>query len=418
MIEFRLLGPVEALRGGSTLPLGGPRQRALLALLLREPGRPVSAEHLVEELWHGRAPAGAATTLRSYVSKLRTVLEAGAPLVATPGAYALDVARETVDAHRFERLTKEGEEALARRRAQRAGDVFREALELWRGRAFDGLADDGVLRLEAERLDQLRLLALEQRIEADLALGASGELVEEIEALVREHPYRERLWRQLMLALYRAERQADALAAYRHARTLLDGLGLEPSEELRELERSILRHDVPPALVPEQRHNLPAPLTSFVGREAELVDIERLLEDARLVTLTGVGGAGKTRLALETAARAVPHCPDGVFFVDFSGLARPRARRGGGGVGARLRRADGLERRRALGGAPARRRSSPRPRQLRAPARAVRGARPGIARSLSAAARSRHEPRAAGRAGRGRLRGAAAGPAAARRRPG
>ncbi len=322
-IEFRLLGPVEALRGGSTLPLGGPRQRALLALLLREPGRPVSAESLVEELWHGRAPAGAATTLRSYVSKLRTVLDAQAPLVATPGGYSLEVAPETIDSHRFEQLAREGEEALARRRAQRAGEVLREALQLWRGRPFDGLADDGLLRLEAERLDQLRLLALEQRIEADLALGASAEIVDELDGLVQEHPYRERLWRQLMLALYRAERQADALSAYRRARTLLDDLGLEPSEELRELELSILRHDVPQALAPEQRHNLPAPLTSFVGREAELADIERLLEQARLVTLTGVGGAGKTRLALETAARAVPHCPDGVFFVDFSGLGDP-----------------------------------------------------------------------------------------------
>jgi predicted ATPase/DNA-binding SARP family transcriptional activator len=322
-IEFRLLGPVEALRDGSPLPLGGPRQRALLALLLREPGRPVSAEHLAEELWHGRAPAGAATTLRSYVSKLRTVLDAGAPLVATPGGYAIEVALEAVDSHRFERLTKEGEEALARRRAQQAGEVFREALELWRGRAFDGLADDGALRLEAERLEQLRLLALEQRIEADLALGASGDLVEEIEALVREHPYRERLWRQLMLALYRAERQADALAAYHRARALLDELGLEPSEELRALEQSILRQDVPPTVAPEQRHNLPAPLTSFVGRQVELDEIGRLLENARLVTLTGVGGAGKTRLALEAAAHAVPLRPDGVFFVDFSGLGDP-----------------------------------------------------------------------------------------------
>ena len=184
-IEFRLLGPVEALRGGSTLPVGGPRQRALLALLLREPGRPVSAESLVEELWHGRAPAGAATTLRSYVSKLRTVLDADAPLVATPGGYSLEVSPETIDSHRFEQLAREGEEALARRRAQRAGEVLREALQLWRGRPFDGLADDGLLRLEAERLDQLRLLALEQRIEADLALGASAELVEELEALVQ-----------------------------------------------------------------------------------------------------------------------------------------------------------------------------------------------------------------------------------------
>ena len=320
-IEFRLLGPVEAVRAGSTLALGGPRQRALLALLLLEAGRPVPADRLVEELWRGRAPAGATTTLRSYVSRLRTALDACAPLTATSAGYTLEVAPETIDSRRFERLAKEGEEALARRRAQRAREVFAGALELWRGRAFDGLADDGALRLEAERLDQLRMLALEQRIEADLALGASGELVEEIEGLIRERPYRERLWRQLMLALYRAERQADALAAYRRARTLLDELGLEPSQELRDLERSILRHDVPAARPPERRHNLPSPLTSFVGRETELADVQRLLDEARLVTLTGVGGAGKTRLALEAAARAISDRSDGVFLVDFSGLS-------------------------------------------------------------------------------------------------
>lgn len=322
-IEFRLLGPAEAVRSGSVLPLGGPRQRALLALLLLEAGRPVAADRLVEELWQGRPPAGAATTLRSYVSRLRTVLDADAPLIATAAGYALEVAPETIDSHRFERLTKEGQEALAHRRARRAAGALREALQLWRGPAFDGLADDGALRVEAERLDRLRLNALELRIEADLALGASIELVEEIEGLVREHPYRERLWRQLMLALYRAERQMDALAAYGRARALLDDLGLEPSGELRGLERSILLHEVPPTQVMGQRHNLPALLTTFVGRETELADVDRLLEEARLVTLTGVGGTGKTRLALEAAARAVADCPDGVFLIDFSGLADP-----------------------------------------------------------------------------------------------
>ena len=138
------------------------------------------------------------------------------------------------------------------------------------------------------------------------------------------HPYRERLWQQLMLALYRAERQADALAAYARARTILDEeVGLEPGEELKRLEQAILRHEVPPAEPPAERHNLPAPVTSFVGREAELAEIGGMLDDTRLVTLTGVGGAGKTRLALEVAGESLPDFPGGAFFCDLSTLAEP-----------------------------------------------------------------------------------------------
>jgi DNA-binding SARP family transcriptional activator len=162
------------------------------------------------------------------------VLGAEAVITSAVSGYALDVPADRVDARRFERLAREGQEALARRAARRAAERLRAALELWRGRPLDGLGDEGALRLEADRLEELRLLALEERIEADLALGLDAELVEELETLVHEHPYRERPWRQLMLALYRAGRQADALAAYRRARTLLDEeLGLEPSEELK-----------------------------------------------------------------------------------------------------------------------------------------------------------------------------------------
>ena len=147
------------------------------------------------------------------------------------------------------------------------------------------------------------------------------QLIDELEGLVGEYPYRERLWRQLMLALYRAERQADALAAYRRARAVLDEeLGLEPGEELQRLEQAILRHEVPPARPPEERHNLPAAVSSFVGRERELADVDRLLRTCRLVTLSGVGGVGKTRLALEAASRAIGESPDGVFLVDLSAL--------------------------------------------------------------------------------------------------
>ena len=323
-IEFRLLGPVEAIRDGTPLPLGGRRQRALLALLLLQSGRAVSADRLAEELWHGRPPPGAAATLRAYVSKLRTALGDEAPISSSAAGYALEVPSEWVDARRFERLADEGREAWARGAARRAAERLRAALDLWQGRPFAGLEEESALQLEAQRLEELRLLALEDRIEADLTLGAAEDLVDELEMLAREHPYRERLWRQLMLALYRAERQADALAAYREARRMLDEeLGLEPSEELKDLEVAILRHEVPPARPPEERHNLPTPPTSFVGRESELAEVERLLGAARLLTLTGVGGAGKTRLAVEAAHRARLGFPDGAFFVDLAPLADP-----------------------------------------------------------------------------------------------
>jgi predicted ATPase/DNA-binding SARP family transcriptional activator len=318
--EFRVLGPIEATRAGASLPLGGPRQRALLALLLIEAGRPVASDRLAEELWQGRPPAGAQTTLRSYVSRLRSVLEV--TVAIGPSGYALDVPPEQVDAARFERLVEEGRAALARRAPRRAAERLGAALALWRGAPFAGVHDEGALRLAAERLTELRLLALEDRLDAELELGANAELVEELETLVAEHPYRERFWRHLMLALYRAQRQADALDAYQRARAILhDDLGLEPGNELRALEQAILQHEVPPVRPPEERHNLPAPLSSFVGREVELAEVERLLAEARLVTLTGVGGVGKTRLALEAARRGLPDFPEAVF-VDLSSVSR------------------------------------------------------------------------------------------------
>jgi predicted ATPase len=179
-----------------------------------------------------------------------------------------------------------------------------------------------VLAAEALRLDELRLVCLEERIEADLSLARHAELVPELRALVREEPLRERLWRQLVLALYRSGQQAEALAAFREARELLDReLGLEPGEELRELERAILRHEVEPVAPVEARHNLPAALASIVGRERELAELEQRLRERRLVTLTGLGGTGKTRLALETARGQVDAWTDGVWLVDLTELA-------------------------------------------------------------------------------------------------
>lgn len=321
--EFRVLGPVEAVANGRPLRLGGRRQRALLALLVLANGRTISADRLADQLWNGSPPGGAATTLRSYVSRLRTAL-GDAAVVSRAAGYGLNADPSQLDVHRFEQLLRQGREALERGAHGLAEDRLRAALELWRGPALADVSEEGVLALEAARLDELRLVCVEARLEAALALGRHAELVPELERLVEAEPLREHLWRQLVLALYRAGRQADALAAYRRAHELLvEELGLEPSAALRELERAVLRHEVGEAAPLEERHNLPSPATSFVGREAELAELERLLHDNRLVTLTGMGGCGKTRLALEVAARQTRAWADGVWLVDLTALSDP-----------------------------------------------------------------------------------------------
>jgi predicted ATPase/DNA-binding SARP family transcriptional activator len=318
--EFRILGPVEAARAGKLLQLGGRRQRALLALLLLDSGRAVLSDRLIEELWHGHPPAGAERTLRAYVSRLRSALGENVVSARSSG-YVLEVAAERLDARRFDQLLREGRDALARGAAGLAADRLRAALGLWRGPALADVADGGMLALEAQRLDELRLACMEERIDAELALGRHAELAAELERLVAEQPFRERFWRQLVLALFRCERQADALAAYRRARRFLsEELGLEPGEELQALERDILRHQVAKATPFEERHNLPAHVSSFIGRERELRELRGLLREQRLVTLTGTGGVGKTRLALAEAARQVGIWRDGVWLVDLAAV--------------------------------------------------------------------------------------------------
>jgi predicted ATPase/DNA-binding SARP family transcriptional activator len=321
--EVRLLGPVQVVRAGREIRLGGPRPRAVLALLVLEAGRVVPAGRLVEEIWRGSPPPGAAKTLRSYVSRLRALLDPDATLAARGGGYVLGLDPDMVDAVRFEQLVGAGREVLSGGEAAAAADRFRQALGLWRGRALADVCEVEPLAREAARLEELRLAAVEGRIEADIALGLHAGVTGELEGLVAEYPLRERLWRLLVLALYRAERQADALAAYRRARDMLaTELGLEPGEDLRRLEQAVLRQEVPAAALPA-RHNLPAPLTSFLGREQDLARLERLLGEARLVTLTGTGGTGKTRLALETGARVVGRFPGGVWLAELAGIADP-----------------------------------------------------------------------------------------------
>ena len=323
-VFFRVLGAVAAVRDGRSIALGGPRQRALLALLLLEAGRAITAGRLIDELWAGEPPDSAEVTLRSYLSRLRSALGADVVLATSSDGYSLHVDPDHIDSRRFELLIRGADAALAARRTRDGRAALADALELWGGRPYGELGVDGSLRDEAERLIELRLHALERRIEADLDLGLADELVDELEAAVRDHPFREPLWHYLMVALYRAGRQADALGAYQRARDLLDEqLGIEPGEALEEVQLQVLRHEVPAARGPEPRNNLPTALTRFIGREAELDRVVDAVRGSRLVTLTGVGGVGKTRLSQEAARRVLDEHPDGVWFIDLAPLTDP-----------------------------------------------------------------------------------------------
>ena len=242
-MEFRILGPLEVVERASVLPLGGSRQRALLALLLTRANEVVSADRLIDELWPSSPPHNAANALQYHVSQLRKSLWGTESIVTQPPGYLIRVGPNDLDLLRFERLVHEAEHAPP----EAASQLLREALALWRGQPLADVAHESFAQAEIVRLEELRLRALELRLEADLALGRYRELVAELEALVRESPLRERLRAALMRALYGAGRQAEALEVYRQTRTMLvDELGIEPSPVLQELERAILRQD--PAL--------------------------------------------------------------------------------------------------------------------------------------------------------------------------
>jgi predicted ATPase/DNA-binding SARP family transcriptional activator len=320
---FRILGPLEVENVSS---LGGPKPRTLLARLLLEPNRVVSYEELIDVLWPEDPPEQARHTLQVYVSSLRRAL-GHERIRADRSGYAVQVERGELDLARFEELAAEGASRLRAGDPERAQSCFAEALSLWRGPPLADIAP--ALEPERATLEELRLAAEEEQLESGLALGRHAGLVPRLEALVRRHPTRERLRRQLMLALYRSGRQADALEQYRDARrTLVEELGLEPSTELRELETAILRQDPALALtrdeVPESRRHLPAPATPFVGRRREVEEITALFAaGARLVTLTGPGGSGKTRLALRAAEELATEFADGVLFVGLGALGDP-----------------------------------------------------------------------------------------------
>ncbi len=330
-MEFRILGPLELVVDGEarSLPAGG--ERAVLQLLLLHAGRIVPASTLVNALWGEDLPHHASNALQVRISRLRRALaDAGLPetLVTTrrPG-YLADIDPDDVDANRFLRLVQGARGRAEKNALSEAIHLYDEALALWRGDPLAGFDDQPWAQVEINRLTAVRTSAIEEQIDLRLVLGHHAALVAELEALVRQFPLQERLHGQLMLALYRCGRQADALTVYHRLRHVLDDeLGLDPSAQLRSLEQAILRQDAelaaPATIRPAAHHNLPTRLTSFVGRERELDDVLTLVARNRLVTLTGPGGAGKTSVAIEAAARLAERY-DGVWLVRLAGVTDP-----------------------------------------------------------------------------------------------
>jgi predicted ATPase/DNA-binding SARP family transcriptional activator len=321
-VEFRILGPLEVVDRGEPVAVGGPKPRALLAALLLTPGTVVSTDRLVMAVWGADPPRDAVGALRAYVSRLRAVLPERLRWRA-PG-YALDVADGELDAAEFHRLT-----GLARERAavgdhRAAVDLLDTALGLWRGEPldeFDAADIDRDGRLA--HLVDLRLAAVEERAAGLLALGRGRAVVGELAALVERHPDRETLAALLMHALYASGRQADALAVYQDLRRrLVEELGVEPSDATRALHRRVLEQD--PTLAPvetDRPTNLPRRGTALVGREQAIDAVAEALRSAPLVTLVGVGGVGKTRLAIEVAGRERDRFADGAWLAELAPLA-------------------------------------------------------------------------------------------------
>ncbi|WP_162907707.1 BTAD domain-containing putative transcriptional regulator, partial [Allorhizocola rhizosphaerae] len=331
-VTVSVLGRMAAQVNGVEVALGGPRQRAVLASVLLASPRSVSMSRIVEDVWDGEEPPSL-TTVHAYIAELRRALEPGrkarqaATVLVTEGSgYALRLPPDALDSTVFARLAADGAKALRDGGPVRADELLREALGTWRGPAFADFPDAGFVASEVRRLELLRETALQDLYEAGLALGRHAELVGELTAYTDRHPMAERGWELLALALYRCGLQTDALSAIRRATALLaDEFGLDVGPSLRRMETAILRQDpaleflAQPAKGPQS--NLPFPVTDFVGRVAQLRDVSSLLTRARLVTVTGPGGVGKTRLALEVCQSL--RSPDGPWFVDLAGLRQP-----------------------------------------------------------------------------------------------
>ena len=310
-VEIRVLGPFELLVDGCVVPVRAAGERALLARLATAPGQIVAADRLIDDLWRGELPADPRNALQLRVSKLRKLV--GVALVTEPHGYRLEMHADDVDTGRFRQMVREGQ--------------YDNALSLWRGVPYEEFSDQGWADAEAGQLIELRALALDERAQQRLDAGEGAALVPELVARVAADPLRERPRGQLMHALYRSGRTADALASYQdYRRRLRDELGLTPSATVRQLEEAILREA--PSLdgrspVAESVVNLPAALARLIGREAELRSVPELFERSRLVTFVGPGGAGKTSLAIAAAREMATSFRHGVWFVPLAQLRDP-----------------------------------------------------------------------------------------------
>jgi len=328
-MEFRLLGPVEVWSARRQVPLGGAKPRALLAALLLNPGRVVTRERLIEAIWAQDPPSTAKALLNTYVASLRRAFgEAGLTtvIVSHRVGYLSEISPYSLDKDVFERRVAEGRDAAREGSSRTAGEIFRGALSLWRGPALGGVGDS-FLRAEVDRLEELRMAVIEERVAADLAAGQDESLIEELTELVALHPGRERLRRDLMVAMYRAGRQSDALSVYQQGRRILIGeLGVEPGPELRYVQASILRSD-PALLNGVQRaaslpRQLPSPVPDFTGRMEEMATLrDHLTQPAAmpLCVISGQGGVGKSALALQAASQIASFYPDGQLHIELRG---------------------------------------------------------------------------------------------------
>ena len=315
LVDFAVLGPLAVHRDGEDVPLGGPKQRAVLAILLLSGDEGASRDRLIDGVWGEEPPPSAPHTLDNYLSRLRKLLGDGRVTRRAHG-YAIEVRSGELDLHRFEELLARGREHLAADDAEQAAADLRAALALWRGPALADLRYEPFAQIETERLEERRLQALEDRIEADLALGESRELTPELEALVREHPFRERLLGALMLALYRAGRQSEALAAYQAGRRrLAEELGLEPGTQLQALEQRILEHD--PQLQP-------VATPSRARAEAPARSRRRLIAATTVALAAVLVLAGLVRRGDDAHDSAQASAADGLVGVDSDGHVSSR----------------------------------------------------------------------------------------------
>ena len=346
-MDLRILGPLEIGTGGRAVKIGGPRERIVLAMLALRANRVTSVEQLVDAVWGEQPPSTARGQIQGCISGLRKVLDdAGLPnaIQTRAGGYVLTVAEDGLDSEQFGKLVAQAHRQAGEQRLAEAAATLRTALGLWRGPALNGVQSDLVQRGCAV-LEDARIAAVEELMQLDLQLGRHAEISGQLRVLVAEHPLRERLYEFLVLALYRSGRQAEALEVCRRARmTMISELGLEPRPELQALERAVLNRDPslglpsdtgqpagPAEKPPASPRQLPSSIADFIGRQAQIVDVTRLLAEARnagtsqyavpIIGIAGFGGVGKSTLALRVAHESAEDYPDGHLYVDLGGMA-------------------------------------------------------------------------------------------------